>query len=60
MKKANTTGITVVAVTGMVIGAAMGITASRMMKPKKSKIADTAGKALGALGEMVQNVSSYF
>lgn len=60
MKKRDTTGLTVVAVTGMMVGAAMGIAANRMMKPKKCKIADTAGKALGALGEAVQNFSSYF
>lgn len=60
MKKTDTTGFTVVALTGMVVGAAMGIATSRMMKPKKSKVADAAGKALGALGEVVQNVSDYF
>ena len=47
------------AIAGVMVGAAVGMMTKTMMKPKKKKIAKTAGKAIGAVGEVMQNVSSY-
>lgn len=58
-KKTVSTNMTTAAVTGMLVGAAVGMMAKGMMKPKKRKMAKTAGKAIGAVGEVMQNVSSY-
>ncbi len=59
MQKKKTTEMTSAALTGMMIGAAVGMMAKSMMRPKKKRIAKTAGKAIGAVGEVMQNVSSY-
>ena len=59
MQKKKTTDMTSAALTGMMVGAAVGMMAKGMMKPKKRKITKTASKALGAVGEVMQNVSSY-
>ena len=47
------------ALTGVMVGTAMGMMVKSMMRPKKKKIAKTASKAIGAVGEVMQNVSSY-
>ena len=44
---------------GMMVGAAVGMAAKSMMKPKKRKLAKSASKAIGAVGETMQNISSY-
>ena len=59
MQKKKTTEMTSAALTGMMVGAAVGMMAKSMMKPKKKKLARTASRALGAVGEVMQNVSSY-
>ena len=45
--------------TGMMIGAAMGAMTNNIVKSKKKKIQKTTSKAISAVGEMMQNVSSY-
>ena len=45
--------------TGMIVGAAAGMVTSGMVKSKKRKIAKTAGKALGTVGEAMQSISSH-
>ncbi len=59
MKKKNTANMTSAALTGMMVGAAVGMVTKSMIKPKKRKIAKSASKAIGAVGEVMQNVSSY-
>ena len=59
MQKKKTTNITSAAITGMMVGAAVGMMAKGMFAPKKRKITKTAGKALDAVGEVMQSVSSY-
>lgn len=59
MQKKNMMNMKSAAITGMMVGAAMGMMAKTMMRPKKKKIAKTASKAIGAVGEVMQNVSSY-
>lgn len=59
MQKKNMMNMKSAAITGMMVGAAMGMMMKGMMRPKKKKIAKTASKAIGAVGEVMQNVSSY-
>ena len=40
-------------------GAHVGMAAKSMMKPKKRKLAKSASKAIGAVGETMQNISSF-
>ncbi len=47
------------ALTGMMVGAAVGMAAKSMMKPKKRKLTRSASKAFDAVGETMQNISSY-
>ncbi len=44
---------------GIMIGGAIGAATVSMMKPKKSKFKRSAGKALDAVGTMMQNVSDW-
>ena len=44
---------------GIMIGGAVGAMSMAMMKPKKSKFRRSAGKALDAVGTMMQNVSDW-
>lgn len=44
---------------GFVIGSAMGAMSACLMKPKKNKFRKTAGKALDAVGTMMQNMSDW-
>lgn len=44
---------------GIMIGGAIGMVSASMMKPKKSKFKRSAGKALDAVGTMMQNVSDW-
>lgn len=44
---------------GFVIGSAVGAMSAYAMKPKKSKFKKTAGKALDAVGTMMQNMSDW-
>ena len=53
------TDMTSAALTGMMVGAAAGMMVKSVMKPKKKRLAKSAGKAIGAVGEVMQNVSSY-
>ena len=59
MSKNKTTTMANAALTGMMVGAAVGMAAKGMMAPKKRKLTKTASKALGAVGEAMQSVSSY-
>ena len=59
MQKKKTTNMTTAAITAVMRGAAVGMMAKGMFAPKKRKIAKTAGKALDAVGEVMQSVSSY-
>ncbi|MBQ9133596.1 MAG: hypothetical protein IJX64_03590 [Clostridia bacterium] len=59
MQKKKTTNMTTAAITAVMMGAAVGMMAKGMFAPKKRKIAKTAGKALDAVGEVMQSVSSY-
>ena len=47
----KTATMTSAALTGMMVGAAVGMAAKSMMKPKKRKLAKSASKAIGAVGE---------
>ena len=58
MKK-KTTDMTSVALTGMMVGAAAGMMLKSVMKPKKRRLTKSASKAIGAVGEVMQNVSAY-
>lgn len=58
MKK-KSTDMTSAAIAGMMVGAAAGMMVKGIMRPKKKKITKVAGRALGAVGEVMQNVSSY-
>ena len=58
MKK-KTTNMTTSVITGMMVGAAMGVMANSVVKSKKRKIQKTTSKAISAVGEMMQNVSAY-
>ena len=53
------TDMTSAALTGMMVGAAAGMMLKSVMKPKKKRLTKSAGKAIGAVGEVMQNVSSY-
>ena len=53
------TNMTNAALTGMMIGAAVGMATNTVIKSKKRKIAKKAGKAINAIGEVMQNVTSY-
>lgn len=55
----KTTTMTSAALTGMMVGAAVGMAAKSMMKPKKRKLTRSASKAFDAVGETMQNISSY-
>lgn len=59
MQNKKTKDMTSAAVTGLMVGAAMGMLAKSMMKPKKKKMTKRAGKALDAVGEVMQNISSF-
>ena len=59
MQKKKGMNMTSAALTGMMVGTAAGIMVKSMMKSKKRKFKKTAGKALDAVGEAMQNVSSY-
>lgn len=59
MQKKNMMNMKNAAIAGVMVGTAVGMMAKSMMRPKKKKIAKTAGKAIGAVGEVMQNVSSY-
>lgn len=60
MQKKKTKEMTGVAVTGLMVGAAMGMMAKSMMTPKRKRLSKKAGKALDTVGEVMQNVSSFF
>lgn len=55
----KTATMTSAALTGMMVGAAVGMAAKSMMKPKKRKLTRSASKAFDAVGETMQNISSY-
>ncbi|MBE6680429.1 MAG: hypothetical protein E7598_07930 [Ruminococcaceae bacterium] len=55
-KKVNMTNSVL---TGMMVGAAMGAAVNGIAKSKKKKFQKTTSKAINAVGEMMQNVSSY-
>lgn len=55
----KTATMTSAALTGMMVGAAVGMAAKNMMKPKKRKLTRSASKAFDAVGETMQNISSY-
>ena len=55
----KTATMTSAALTGMMVGAAVGRAAKSMMKPKKRKLTRSASKAFDAVGETMQNISSY-
>ena len=55
----KTATLTSAALTGMMVGAAVGMAAKSMMKPKKRKLTRSASKAFDAVGETMQNISSY-
>ena len=57
MKK-NTFDMKKTTLTGMMVGAAVGLMAGSVVKTKKRKMTKSAKKALGAVGEVMQNVSS--
>ena len=59
MSKKKTATMTSAALTGMMVGAAVGMAAKSMMKPKTRKLAKSASKAIGAVGETMQNISSF-
>ena len=59
MSKNQVTTMANAALTGMMVGAAVGMAAKGMMTPKKRKLTKTASKAIGAVGEAMQSVSSY-
>ncbi len=59
MQKKKTNGMAGAAIAGMMMVAAAGMMAKKALAPKKRKIAKTAGKALDAVGEVMQSVSSY-
>ena len=59
MSKKKTATMTSAVLTGMMVGAAVGMAAKSMMKPKKRKLAKSASKAIGAVGETMQNISSF-
>ena len=44
---------------GLMIGSAIGVVSVTMMKPKKSRFKRSAGRALDAVGTMMQNVSDW-
>lgn len=46
-------------ITGMMVGAALGVVTSGVVKSKKHKLQKNVSKALNSVGEMIQNVSSY-
>ena len=58
MKK-NKNQMTKSALTGMMVGATVGIMASGVVKHKKRKMTKTAKKALSTVGEVMQNGSAY-
>ena len=55
----KTATMTSAALTGMMVGAAVGMAAKSMMKPKKRKLTRSASKVFDAVGETMQNISSY-
>ena len=55
----KTATMTSAALTGMMVGAAVGMAVKSMMKPKKRKLTRSASKAFDAVGETMQNISSY-
>lgn len=59
MSKSKSATMANAALTGMMVGAAVGMATKGMMTPKKRKMAKTASKAIGAVGEAMQSVSSY-
>ncbi len=58
-KAMNMMNIKNAAIAGMMVGTAVGMMAKSMMRPKKKKIAKSAGKAIGAVGDVMHSVSSY-
>lgn len=58
MKK-KTVNMTSSVLTGMMVGAVAGVMANGLVQSKKKKIKKTTGKAISAVGEMMQNVSAY-
>lgn len=59
MNKKKTNNMAGAAITGMMVGAAVGMVAKGMMAPKKRKLSHNAGRALDAVGEVMQSVSAY-
>ena len=59
MQKKKTKTMTSAVVTGLMVGTAVGMVAKGMMTPKRKKITKRASKALDAVGEVMQNVSSF-
>ncbi|MBQ8836704.1 MAG: hypothetical protein IJ002_04265 [Clostridia bacterium] len=57
MKK-NSFDMKKMTLTGMMVGAAVGMMAGGAVKTKKRKMTKTAKKALSAVGEVMQSVSS--
>ena len=55
-KKVNMTSSVL---TGMMVGAATGAMVNGFVKSKKKKIQRTTSKAINAVGEAMQNISSY-
>ncbi len=58
MKK-KTVNMTSSVLTGMMVGAVAGVMANGLVQSKKKRIKKTTGKAISAVGEMMQNVSAY-
>lgn len=59
MQKKKTTAMTSAAITGLMVGTAMGMMVKGMMTPKRKKMTKKASKALDVVGEVMQNVSSF-
>lgn len=58
MKK-KTVNMTSSVLTGMMVGAVAGVMANGLVQSKKKRIKKTTGKAISAVGEMIQNISAY-
>ena len=59
MQKKKNTVMTSAAITGLMVGTAMGLMVKGMMSPKRRKLSKKASKAFDVVGEVMQNVSSF-
>ena len=59
MQKKKNKVMTSAAITGLMVGTAMGMMVKGMMTPRRRKMTKKASKALDAVGEVMQNVSSF-